>query len=447
VSGTITGADAVISAVPIRLRDIDGRWRFVNGRLAISGDLMVHDRADPPRFYPLRSDDVEFVMADNRITANGTLRHPESGTHVTDVSINHNLGSGDGQALLDVPGITFGENLQPEQLTRLTEGVIALVQGTLRGRGEINWGAGKVTSTGDFSTTDTDLAAPFGPVEGLTTSVHFTDLLGLETAPGQVAQIDRINPGILVENGVIRYQLLPDQLVKVERGEWPFMGGRLILHETILNFGSDAPKRLTFELVGFNSQLFVDRLGFAGLEITGIFDGVLPMIFDDEGGRIVGGRLESRPPGGQFRYTGTKPDAGMMASVAFDLLSDIRYRNMIIRLDGDLAGEFATRFTIEQVTLGQEGGFVAGLVRGAFSDVPLRVNLNISGPFRALIQMARGFNDPTVVIEPVMPFPLDAPGIVTETRTLRKEEDQDRQTPIDEVEVTTEPPQPSEQNR
>ena len=445
-SGTISNGDAVIANVPVRLRDIDGNWRFAGGRVAIDGSLLVEDRGDPPRYYPLRTDNVSFVMADNRITATGTLRHPESGTRVTEVDLAHNLNSGAGGAVLDVPGITFGPSLQPEELTPLTEGVIALVEGTISGRGRIDWSeSGEVTSTGDFATQDMDLAAPFGPVEGLTTSIHFTDLLGLETAPGQVATIRSINPGILVENGVIRYQLLPDQLVKVERGEWPVMGGRLNLQETILNFGSEAPKRLTFELVGFDAKMFIDSLGFEGIEITGIFDGVLPMIFDDEGGRIVGGRLESRPPGGQFRYTGTKPDAGMMVGVAFDLLSDIRYRNMIVRLDGDLAGEFATRFTIEEVSLGGEGGFISGLVRGAFRDVPLRVNLNISGPFRALIQMAKGFKDPTTIIEPVMPFPLDAPGIVTETRTLRKEEDQTQtQPPEGELEVSTQPPPESE---
>ena len=54
--------------------------------------------------------------------------------------------------------------------------------------------------------------------------------------------VKSINPGILVENGVIHYQLLPHQLVRIERGEWPFMGGRLILEETVLNFGQpDAP--------------------------------------------------------------------------------------------------------------------------------------------------------------------------------------------------------------
>jgi hypothetical protein len=117
---------------------------------------------------------------------------------------------------------------------------------------------------------------------------------------------------------------------------------------------------------------------------------------------------------------------------------------MTIRLDGDLAGEFATRFTIRQISLANKGGFVAGLVRGAFKNVPLQVNLNINGPFRALIQMAKGFKDPTTVISPVMPFPLDTPGIVTETRILGKEEEQHRTTPIDEVDVSTKAPQPSE---
>jgi hypothetical protein len=445
-SGTLTDGDAVIGEVKLRMSDIDGRWGFSNGRLAVNGGLLLEDRSDTPRFYPLRSNDVEFVMADNRITATGSLRHPDSGSHVTDVDIAHNLSSGAGHADLDVPGLTFGPNFQPEQLTPVTEGVVALVQGTIRGRGRIEWtDSGAVTSTGDFATQGMDLAAPFGPVQGLTTTIHFTDLLGLETAPGQLAQVESINPGILVENGAIRYQLLPDQLVKIERGEWPFMGGQLILHETILNFGSDAPKRLTFELVGFDAKMFVDNLGFQGLQITGTFDGILPMIFDEQGGRIVGGRLESRPPGGEFRYTGTKPDAGIAAGLAFDLLSNMRYRSMVIRLDGDVAGEFASRFAISEITLGSEGGFLAGLVRGAFRKVPLVVNLNISGPFRALIQMAKGFKDPTEVIEPVMPFPLDAPGIVTETRVIRKEEDQDQTSPPEEeIEVSTQPPPESE---
>jgi hypothetical protein len=365
-----------------------------------------------------------MTTAGDYVRASGGLKHPESGTLVTDVSIEHRLSTGAGHATLDVPGITFGPAFQPDELTRLTEGVIALVRGTINGQGRINWDAGgNVTSTGDFSTSNLDLAAPFGPVEGMSGTIHFSNLLGLETPPGQVMSVRSINPGILVENGVIRYQLLPDNLVKIERGEWPFMGGRLILRETVLNFGTPSAKRLTFELEGFDAKQFVDSLGFEGIELTGTFDGGLPMIFDENGGRLVGGRLDSRAPGGELKSTGTKPK-GLAPGVAFDLFSDIRYKSMVVRLNGDLAGEFATTMTIDGVSLGPSHGFVAGLVHKVFSQLPIRLNVNINGPFRAIIQMAKGFKDPTQVIAPVMPFPIDSPALKVEVLSTNKNEDQ-----------------------
>ena len=429
-AGTLAGADAVIGTVPLKLSDIAGHWHFAGGRLAIDGGLTLSDRHEPPKFYPLRSDNTHFVLANSKITATGTLRHPASGTKVTDVSIGHDLTSGNGHANLEVPGITFAANgFQPDQLTPLTEGVVALVNGTVTGHGQINWsGSGQVTSTGDFATRNMDLAAPFGPVTGLTTSLHFTDLLGLATSPNQIATVASVNPGITVDDGVIHYQLLPNQLVKIERGEWPFMGGQLVLRETILDFSKPSQKRLTFELHGFDAKMFVDSLGFQGLEITGKFDGVLPMIFDENGGRIVGGRLDSEPPGGELKYSGTKP-GGLAAGAIFALVSDLNYRSMIIRLDGDLAGEFATRLTVNQISLGKGGGLLGSLVRSAFSKLPMRLNVNIHGPFRALIQMAKAFKDPTEVIAPVMPFPIDSPALKVEVQNMTKQEDQTQTKP------------------
>lgn len=150
------------------------------------------------------------------------------------------------------------------------------------------------------------------------------------------------------------------------------------------------------------------------------------MIFDENGGRIVGGRLDSRPPGGVLKYTGTKP-GGMAAGIAYDLFTNIRYNSMIVRLNGDLAGEFATNLTIEGPSLGPSHGFVAGLVHKVFSQIPLRLNVNINGPFRALIQMAKGFRDPTQVIAPVMPFPVDSPALKVDVLSTTKNEDQTTQ--------------------
>ena len=310
--------------------------------------------------------------------------------------------------------------------------MIALVRGAIRGQGRIAWsGDGSVTSTGEFTTDDTDLAASFGPITGLAGTIRFTDLLGLETAPGQSLTLATVNPGILVENGVVRYQLLPGQLVKIERGEWPFMGGQLILQETILNFGRDAPRRLTFEVVGLDAKTFVDSMGFNEIGATGTFDGVLPMIFDDEGGRIVGGRLDSREGGGTLAYNGVvnRANLGTFGGMAFDALRDLKFKSMIIRLDGYLDGEFATRLTVEGVGLGNTS--TQRLIR-SINKIPFKFNVTIRGPFRALIATAKSFRDPTNTIEPALPRPLkDVPGIVVETR--RSEETQQQtQTPVDE---------------
>lgn len=424
LSGDFSGGEGRVGTVPLLMSEASGNWRYRRNDLTVDGALTLSDADPNPRFYPLKSSDVHLTIGGDYVRATGSLHRPETGMLVTNVNIEHRLSANSGRAVLNVPGLSFGPNLQPEQLTRLTEGVVALVNGTVRGQGRINWGpGGEVNSTGDFSTANMSLAAPFGPVTGLSTTVHFTNLLGLETGPHQVATIQSINPGITVENGMITYQLLPHNLVRIERGEWPFMGGRLILHETVLNFGTPSAKRLTFELQNFDAKQFVDSLGFQGIEITGTFDGVLPMIFDESGGRIVGGRLDSRPPGGEIKYSGTKP-AGMTAGIAFDLFSDIRYKTMVVRLNGDLAGEFATKLTIDGVSLGETHGFVAGLVHRVFSQLPIRLNVNINGPFRALIHMAKAFKDPTDVIAPVMPFPIDSPALKVDVLSTTKNEEQ-----------------------
>src|SRR5262249_39474856 len=142
-------------------------WLVHHGDLSVSSALTVSDRDPNPRFYPLKSNDVRFTLGGDYVRANGALMH--DGTRVTDVTIEHRLSTGAGHATVDVPSLTFRtDGLQPDELSRLPEGVIALVNGSISGQGRINWdSSGAVTSTGDFTTANLDLAAPFGPVTGL----------------------------------------------------------------------------------------------------------------------------------------------------------------------------------------------------------------------------------------------------------------------------------------
>ena len=415
VSGQFAGLSGAIAAVPFDYDEGSGEWRYDGDRLTMAGRLRVADRQDPPRFYPLVSEDFRLSLAGNRIDAGGWLSDPETGIRVTRATIEHDLGTGAGSALLDVPGISFTENFQPQALTPLTVGVVALVDGTLSGQGRINWDSQGTRSSGTFSTAGMNLAAPFGPVEGLTTTIEFTDLLGLTSAPGQVARIDLIRAGIDVHDGIVRFQLRPDYHVAIESGRWPFAGGELVLQPTLLDFGQESTKYLTFQVIGLDAARFIQQMEFANIAATGTFDGIIPMRFDQSGGRIVDGRLSARPEGGTLSYVGelSDRDLGPYGILAFNALKSLRYSKFDLSLNGALAGEFITVIDLDGIardpagtTLPSGGGItelIAGRVFRQIAAIPFEFNIRIQGQFRSLIATARSFSDPTDLIQSVLP--------------------------------------------
>lgn len=414
ITGTFAGGTGKLAAVPLLLSAGNGRWQVIGGKASVTGALTVADEADPARFYPLATRDLRLTLVGNDISATAALTDPETGTHVTDVTVAHALDSGRGKAVLDVPGLKFDERYQPEELTRLTLGVVALVDANLKGRGEIGWGPEGTTSSGTFSTEKANFAATFGPVTGLTTTIRFSDLLGLETAPGQQADVDQIQAGLDVFGGRVRYQLLPALRVKVEAGNWPFAGGELILEETILDFSQPSEKRLTFRVVGMDAAAFVQQMEFSNISATGTFDGVVPMIFDERGGRIANGHLEARPGGGVVSYIGelTDKQLGTYGKLAFDALKALRYSRLTVDLDGSLDAEFLTRIQLDGIAreptatpVGGSGisGMVASRALGQLAKIPFEFNIMVRGPFRALIGTMRSLYDPTQLIQSVLP--------------------------------------------
>jgi translocation and assembly module TamB len=381
------------------LSEMGGDWVFANQMLMIKGGLRVADEAKAPRYLPLVSNDVALRLSDNRITATATLREPFTKTAISNVTITHDITRNMGKAILDVPGLSFGQALQPERLTSITLGVIANVQGALVGRGEINWNEGAVTSTGGFRTDNLDFAAAFGPVTGLKGEIALSDLLGLTTSSGQSVMIGSINPGIAVVDGVIRYRLLPGLRLEIEGGRWPFAGGELILAPSVLDLNQAAERRLTFRVQGLDAALFVEQMAFENIAITGKFDGLLPMVFDQTGGRIEGGSLTVREGGGTLSYIGDVSNAelGRFSKLAFDALKSIRYRRLTLELNGTLDGEMVTvvRFNgVNQLPLAQSRNFFLK----QFNEIPFLFNITIKAPFRGLFSMVRSFNDPSVFI-------------------------------------------------
>ena len=403
-SGNFTGASGQIGNVPLLISKGTGDWRFAKSILTLSGAMQVADAAKEPRFQPLNGEGFALTLANGKITARTTLHEPKTGIAIANVDLRHTLESGQGDALLDVPHLEFGQTLQPEALTTNTLGVIANVFGTVTGKGRIKWTADTVKSSGGFRTENLDLAAAFGPVTGLKGEIALSDLLGLETPAGQRVTIGSINPGIAVTGGEVRYRLLPGLKIAIEGGHWPFAGGELILEPSTLDLNHAATRRLTFRVIGLNSALFMQQMAFENIAVSGQFDGVLPMVFDQNGGRIEGGYLKVRDEGGTLSYIGEVSNAnlGRFSKLAFDALKSIRYKRLTLELNGALDGEMVTlvRFNgVNQLPLSQ----TKNIFLKQFNRIPFIFNITIKAPFRGLFATVRSINDPSVFLPGVLP--------------------------------------------
>ena len=403
MAGELRGASGKIGAVPLNMADIAGQWRWANGALTLGGGLRLTDAAPDPRFFPLVSGDATLRLADGVVDAKAGFSEEKTGTKILDTLIRHRLSDSSGSADLVVRELRFDESFQPDQLTSLALGVVANVQGSVVGDGRIEWSADGVTSRGTFATADASLAAAFGPVTGLTTTLSFDDLIGLKSAPGQIARLKEVNPGIPVVDGTIEYRLLGDNRVRVEGGSWPFAGGTLLLHPTTLDFGAAQTRRLSFDIVGVDAAVFLQSFGFDNINATGVFDGTLPVEFDGLGGRIVNGRIDSRAGGGTLAYVGelSNRNLGAIANFAFGALRSLKYDDLTIILNGDLDGEMVTDIRFGGV--GQGEGATRNFLTNQVAKLPLIFNVKIRAPFRQLLTSAKGFYDPSLLIEQNLP--------------------------------------------
>ncbi|MEP3226343.1 MAG: YdbH domain-containing protein [Parasphingorhabdus sp.] len=410
ISGKLSGANGQIASVPLLLENVEGDWRYQNGEFSADSKLRVRDEQQVERFRPLISDDIKLRFANGVVTANGQLREPTTLRSIANLDIVHSLDNSTGEALLDVSALTFDDQLQPELLTPLTLGVIANVDGTVTGSGKINWddNSDGIRSTGVFRTESINLAAAFGPVTGLSGEIKFSDLLGLVTETGQLVRMAEVNPGVAAFNGQLFYRLLPDYKMQVEGGQWPFAGGMLYLEPTILDLGEEAERRLEFTVVGVDAAQFLTQFDFENLSATGVFDGKLPMVFDQNGGRIAGGYLIARKGGGSLAYIGelSYEDMGAFANFAFNALKSLRYEQLTIGMDGAIDGEIITEVKFAGLQQGDDAS--TNFITKQLAKIPLEFNVRIQAPFMQLMSSAKAFYEPEILVGQNLPALLRA---------------------------------------
>lgn len=411
IAGTFSGTDVRLGAVPLDLLDAAGEWRYADGAMVVNGaSFRLEDRARVDRFEPLMASGSELTLRNNAIDAKALLREPESQREIVQVAIDHDLATGRGHAALDMRGVVFDDKLRPDMVTHALLGVIANTRGTVRGRGEISWDGERVRSSGKFGTDSLDFAAAFGPATGAAGTIEFTDLVNFVSKPHQRLTIASMNPGIVVTDGEVLFQLKPGSVLAIEGGTWPLLGGRMALGPVDLRLGVAETRRYQLDIEGLDAARFLAQMDLPNLSATGRFDGTLPLVFDENGGRIEGGTLTSRAPGGNVAYVGalTYKDLSPVANFAFDALKSLDYRQMRIAMDGALEGDIVTRVRFDGVKQGT--GAKRNFVTQRFAKLPLQFNVNLRAPFYQIITSFKGMYDPSYIKDPRSLGLLDARG-------------------------------------
>jgi hypothetical protein len=169
---------------------------------------------------------------------------------------------------------------------------------------------------------------------------------------------------------------------------------------TKLQLGGAAVRRFELRLSGINAAKLITHMEVSNLAATGQFDGRIPLVFDQNGGRVVNGELVSRPGGGSVSYVGelTYRDLTPMANLAFRTLRDVSFKDMRIWLDGDLAGEVVTRVSMSGLRQGK--GASRNFLTRQIAKLPLQFNVNIRAPFYQLIGSLRSLYDSSYIGDP-----------------------------------------------
>ena len=137
--------------------------------------------------------------------------------------------------------------------------------------------------------------------------IAFDDLFALTTPPGQALTIGELNPGIAVSEGQVRFQLLDESRVSIERAEFAFASGHLAMTPTTIILGADETQ---FELTlrDVDAADLLQTLNVPDVTATGQLEGHFPLLLTRRSAFINGGVLRSQGDGGVLSCSAITPD-------------------------------------------------------------------------------------------------------------------------------------------
>jgi hypothetical protein len=169
----------------------------------------------------------------------------------------------------------------------------------------------------------------------------------------------RVDFGLELHNGVVRYGLNPDGTLDVERAEWEFAGGRI---HTAGRFDITAEEQeVVLEVADVDLARLLDLVTFEGLSGAGHIGGRLPLVRRGDALEIRNASLTGDAAGGWIRYRAARGFAHLAPTredlrVTLSVLENLHWESLELSMNGDPQGSVEIRLHVRGRNPEYQGG-------------------------------------------------------------------------------------------
>jgi hypothetical protein len=189
--------------------------------------------------------------------------------------------------------------------------------------------------------------------------------------------MQRVDFGLELDNGLVRYGLNPDGTIDIERAEWEFAGGRI---HTAGRFDPMAEEQeLLLEVEDVDLAQLLALVPLEGLSGEGRIGGRLPLVRRGDVLEIRDGSLRGDAAGGWLRYAAVGGIAGLASSqrgflVTLSAFENLRWESLELGMNGDTQGIIEIRLHVR----GRNPEYQSGR--------PVEFNLNVESRLADLLR-------------------------------------------------------------
>jgi hypothetical protein len=308
---------------------------FPKGHLRIGE---IFDTQQVARF-PKLAMNAQFEPRDDGIDFEMELANPDR-DFVIEIDGVQKLSDAAGRARLHLHAIDFNPGqLQPSSLFPILSDLLTEASGSIEMKGSVEWNADGIRGTVEVAATDVSATSELATVEHLNALIELNETGA--TLLDQTVSIGRLDFGLELTDGLIRYRVKPGGIIAIKSAFWKFAGGELT---TAGEIDPRAEKRETSLLVkGVDLTQLFELVNLEGLSGSGTLEGEIPIALVGDEIEIRNAALHSSGKAGVIRY---RPDSGTsniaaadgQFATALDVLENFHYERLEIEINGSATG-------------------------------------------------------------------------------------------------------------